>query len=211
MADRKPLLSRLVVRVALVALLIYLGVVAVGRYYAYCDYRMTMSPMAALKRTATTMFDPASETPDRFPASRYSGEGNFSEIEPGFFVGGSVPKPPPGAQAVLNLCEVEDPYQAETHVWMKIPDSSPAPELPWLKEAVDFVAKERKEGKIVYVHCAAGISRAGMVSTAYVMAEKGWTRDKALAFVREQRPQVNPNQAFMDRLLEWEKVVAAEK
>jgi hypothetical protein len=204
MADRKPIFSRLVVRVALGALLIYLGVVAVGRYYVYCDFRMTMSPFAALKRSVTF-----SEI-DAPPIDGLRTEGNFSEIEPGFFVGGSVYQPPPGVKAVLNLCEMEDTYQAETHRWMKIPDNEPAPELPWLKEAVEFVTKERNAGKIVYVHCAAGISRAGMVSTAYLMAEKSWTRDQALAFIREQRPQVNPNPAFMDRLLEWERVVLSE-
>ena len=201
MADRKPLLSRLVVRVALGALLIYLVVVAVGRYYVYCDYRMTMTPFAALKRSITFS---EIDTPH---ADAFRTEGNFSEIEPGFFVGGSVSKPPPGVNAVLNLCEYEDTYKAETHKRMQIPDASPAPELPWLKEAVDFVTKERNAGKIVYVHCAAGVSRAAMVSTAYLMAEKSWTRDQALAYIREQRPQVNPNPAFMDRLLEWEKKV----
>ena len=50
-----------------------------------------------------------------------------------------------------------------------------------------------------------------MVSTAYLMADRGWTRDKALAFIREQRPQVNPNPAFMDRLLDWQKAVVPEK
>ena len=203
MADRKPLLFRLAVRIALVGLLAYVGLVAAERYLRYCDLRLSMSPTDAVRRALTF-----SEPPPSVPLHS---EGNFSEIEPGLFVGGSVMKPPPSAQAVLNLCEIEDPYHAETHRWMKIPDAEPAPDLDWLKEAVDFVTEQRKSGKTVYVHCAGGISRAGMVSTAYLMADRGWTRDQALAFIRQQRPQVNPNPAFMDRLLEWQKVVAPEK
>jgi Dual specificity phosphatase, catalytic domain len=201
MADRKPLLSRLAVRVALVAVLVYLGVVAVERYFVYCDYRMSMSPAAAFQRAVTTILD---RDP---PPERFFPDGNFTQIEPGLFVGGSVRTPPPGVSAVLNLCEIEDSYQVEVHRWMQIPDAEPAPDLDWLKEAVDYVTEQRKSGKTVYVHCAGGISRAAMVSTAYLMADRGWTRDRALAYIREQRPQVSPNPAFMDRLLEWEKKV----
>ena len=197
MPDRKPLLSRLVVRVAIVAALIYAGVVGAERYYRYCDYRLSMSPSAALRQTLTFTEPP--------PAESFESEATFSEIEPGFFVGGSVKTPPPGVQAVLNLCEIEDRYKAETRAWMMIHDAEPAPELDWLRKAVDFVAEQRQRGKTVYVHCAAGISRAGMVSSAYLMQDRGWSRDEALAYIREQRPQVNPNPAFMDLLEEWEK------
>jgi hypothetical protein len=200
MADRKPFLSPLVFRVAVVSLCIYLGVLAVGRYLVYCDYRTRLPVFVALQRAVT--FD------DLVPPGDFEGGGNYSEIEPGLYVGGSVKEPPPGTKAVLNLCEIEDPYQAEAHRRMKIADGEPAPDLDWLKNAVAFVTEQRKEGKTVYIHCAAGISRAGMVSAAYLMADRGWSRDKAIAYIREQRPQLNPNPAFMARLLEWQKVVA---
>ena len=81
---------------------------------------------------------------------RFGQDGNFSEIEPGLFVGGSMSTPPPGTKAVLNLCEIEDPYQAEVHRWMKIPDAEPAPDLDWLKEAVgcERSRSRRRAGKI---------------------------------------------------------------
>jgi protein-tyrosine phosphatase len=43
-----------------------------------------------------------------------------------------------------------------------------------------------------------------MVVTAYLMAHNGWSRDRALEFVRQKRSIVNPNRAFMQLLLEWE-------
>jgi protein-tyrosine phosphatase len=51
----------------------------------------------------------------------------------------------------------------------------------------------------------AGVSRSGLVITAYEMQTHHWRRDEALAFVRSQRPQANPNRAFMQLLLEWER------
>jgi hypothetical protein len=132
---------------------------------------------------------------------------NWSRIEDGLYLGGAEPKPPSGTQAVLNLCEREDDYRTESDRWQPIHDSAPAPSLEWLREQVEFIETERSAGKNVYVHCAAGISRGGMVVTAYYMAHNGWSRDEALEFVRERRPQVRPNAAFMQLLLEWEKSV----
>jgi len=129
----------------------------------------------------------------------------YSEVEPTLFMGGRVSEPPPGTVVVLNLCEVEDDYKVDEQLWKKIPDAAPAPSLQWLREAVGFVDKAQKAGRKTYVHCAAGISRAGMVVTAYEMFKHDWPRDKALEFVRSKRTQVNPNPAFMELLLKWEK------
>src|SRR5262249_2337636 len=132
---------------------------------------------------------------------------NYSRIEDQLYLGGHVPKPPRRTRAVLNLCELEDPYQVEIHRWEPIPDAAPAPTLDWLRQMVEFIESQQKAGHTTYVHCFGGISRGGMVVTAYLMAKHGWTRDEALAFVRSKRPQVRPNPAFMELLLEWEKTI----
>jgi hypothetical protein len=132
---------------------------------------------------------------------------NYSRIEDGLYLGGRVAKPPPGTKAVLNLCETPDPYRCEVHVWEPIPDAEPAPDLDWLRRMVEFLEARRREGVTTFVHCRAGVSRGGMVVVAYEMLENRWTRDQALAFVRSKRPQVRPNPAFMDRLLEWERAL----
>jgi hypothetical protein len=128
----------------------------------------------------------------------------YSQIEDGLYLGGAVDEPPPGTRAVLNLCEREDPYCCEIHRWDKIPDAAPAPTLAWLRKNVEFVDTQRRAGVPTYVHCYGGVSRAGMVTTAYYMFKNNWTRDEALAFVRSKRTVVNPNPAFMDLLEEWE-------
>ena len=137
---------------------------------------------------------------------RQEGE-NYSLIEEGLYMGGDVEEPPPGTGAVLNLCEMEDPYRGDIHIWEPIPDRPPAPSLKWLRKKVQFIDRQRKEGVTTYVHCRNGVSRSGLVVTAYIMFENGWTRDRALGYVRSKRPIARPNRAFMKRLKDWEKVV----
>jgi protein-tyrosine phosphatase len=126
-------------------------------------------------------------------------------------MGGWVKQPPAGTRAVLNLTEEEDPYRCETHLWEPIPDNEPAPSIDWLRRMVEYIDTARREGKPTFVHCFNGVSRSGMVITAYEMFKNGWTREGALAFVRTKRPQVRPNSAFMQRLAEWERVLKEKK
>jgi hypothetical protein len=135
---------------------------------------------------------------------------NYSRIEDGLYLGGTVDRPPRGTRAVLNLCEQEDPYEAEVSAWRPIKDAEPAPSVEWLREAVAFVEANRAAGRTTYVHCRNGVSRSGMLVVAYEMRKNNWTRDEALAFVRRKRPITRPNPAFMRRLLEWEHVVKGE-
>lgn len=130
---------------------------------------------------------------------------DYSKIGKKLYVGGFVDRPPPGVVAVLNVCTYEDGYKAKYHKWMPILDAGPAPSLEWLKEAVEFVETNQKADRPTYIHCFAGISRSVMVSAAYLMKEKNWTRDQAIEHIKKTRPFVAPNPAFMDRLLEWEK------
>lgn len=130
---------------------------------------------------------------------------NYTLIEDGLYLGGNVETPPQGTRAVLNLCELDDPYQCEFHVWDAIRDARPAPSLDWLKEKVAFVEKHRSAGRTTFVHCFQGVSRSGMVVAAYLMKQHGLKLDDALARIREKRPGVRPNLAFMELLREWER------
>jgi hypothetical protein len=138
-------------------------------------------------------------------------EENYSLIEDGLYMGGDVGAPPPGVRAVLTLCEKEDPYRCETHVWEPIPDADPAPDLDWLRRRVEFIDAQRRAGASLFVHCRNGVSRSGMVVVAYEMYKNRWTRDEALAFVRSRRPAVRPNPAFMRLLAEWEEALKSAR
>lgn len=133
---------------------------------------------------------------------------SFDQIDEGLFLGGGVAVPPPGTHAVLNVCRDADCYEAPIHRWEPIRDGGPAPSLEWLRRQVEFVSAQVREGRPVYVHCRAGVSRSGMVVLAYQMARHGWTLEQALEHVRTHRKVVRPNRHFRKLLKEWEKAVA---
>jgi Dual specificity phosphatase, catalytic domain len=131
----------------------------------------------------------------------------YSRIEEGLYVGAHVPEPPPGTGAVLNLCDVKDAYEVGTYLHEPILDAGKAPSIEWLRRIVEFVDRQRRADVTTYIHCAAGKSRSGLVVTAYLMRKHDWSRDRALAFVRSKRPEIQPNPAFMELLAEWEQVL----
>jgi atypical dual specificity phosphatase len=135
---------------------------------------------------------------------------NYTRIDDGLYLGGHVKRPPLFTRAVLNLCEKPDPYRSEVHVWEPIPDGEPAPGIDWLRRQVNFIDAQRRSDRVVYVHCRAGVSRSGMVVVAYFMHKNRWPREQALAFVRARRSVVRPNEAFMEQLSAWERVVLGE-
>jgi hypothetical protein len=135
---------------------------------------------------------------------------NYSQIEPGLYVGGYVEAPPPGTGFVLNLCREDDPYRAEHHLHEPIRDAAPAPSLEWLERMVDLVEEHRQAGRTVFVHCRAGASRSGMVALAYLMREHGWSLEEALAEARRRRDVIRPNPAFKELLRRWERHLSPE-
>src|SRR4051794_12774883 len=64
---------------------------------------------------------------------------NYTQIEQGLYLGAYVKNPPPGKEAVLNLCEAEDPYDVAIPRWAPIPDTEPGPDVDWLRRQVEFI------------------------------------------------------------------------
>lgn len=53
------------------------------------------------------------------------------------------------------------------------------------------------DGKKVFVHCFAGISRSASVLITYLMVYKGWSFDLAFQHLKLRRPRVNPHSDFI--------------
>jgi hypothetical protein len=102
------------------------------------------------------------------------------------------------------LCEKPDSYSVELYRWEPIRDAEPAPDLEWLEQMVRFIDSQRRQGKTLFVHCRNGVSRSGLVVTAYEMFHNDWTAEQALAFVKVRRPIVRPNPAFLRLLSQWQ-------
>lgn len=78
-----------------------------------------------------------------------------------------------------------------------IPNANIAQHIP---EAVRFIDRELMSGKVVLIHCAAGISRSSSIAVAYFMAKFNLSFDEALAKVRRGRACACPNQGFENQL-----------
>ena len=131
---------------------------------------------------------------------------NYTLIEPGLYLGGRTPFPPPGTRAVLNLCQIPDLFSVEVSRFQPIPDGPPAPSLEFLQSQVDFIAAQRSAGRTLFVHCNAGASRGPTVLAAYLMQRDHLTRDQALARLHALRPAVHPHHLFMDLLSQWQEL-----
>ncbi|OWZ09756.1 hypothetical protein PHMEG_00017495 [Phytophthora megakarya] len=70
----------------------------------------------------------------------------------------------------------------------------------------DFIERARECGGRIFLHCIKGISRSPTVAIAYLMWYKNISMYKALDFVRQSRPIVDPNAGFIFQLTEWEQV-----
>jgi hypothetical protein len=134
-------------------------------------------------------------------------ERTFALIERNLYVGPIVEVPPPGTDVVVNLCEVDDPYRCEVHLWKPIRNGEPSPPMAWLRTQVDFLEAQHREGKTIFVHCLGGHSRSVLVVAAYLMHRHGWSRDRALEYIRVRHPMAAPHRVFMDSLLEWEQTL----
>jgi hypothetical protein len=129
---------------------------------------------------------------------------SYALIEPNLYAGEWVAQPPPGAHAVINLCDQKDPYRAPIHLDMPI-DGTATPSVEWLTRVVNIIDEQRSHGATVYVHCLGGVNRTGMVITAYLIHAHGWSAAEALAFAQSKRPQFSPNPVMLRFLGEWER------
>ena len=140
---------------------------------------------------------------------------NVSQIDELLFVGGQFrPRQWPalralGIRAVLSLqAEYEDqflgPPPART-LRLEVPDFH-APTIEQLREAVAFIAAAHVERLPVMIHCHAGVGRAPLTASAYLMS-RGLEYPAALDLIRRARPIVELNATQHKRLAEWERAI----
>ena len=72
--------------------------------------------------------------------------------------------------------------------------------FPKLEVAYNFIKKNSKKNANILVHCKCGISRSTSLVVFYLMKERGWDYDRAIDYIRERRPIVQPNPGFEEQL-----------
>lgn len=137
---------------------------------------------------------------------------NISQVDDLLFVGGEFAPAQwarlhtLGIRAVLSLqAEREDAFAgapAPRALRLPVEDFHP-PTIEQLEAAVEFIAACRRERLPVLVHCHAGVGRASLTASAYLMAG-GISHTKAFNRIRHARPIVALNRPQLERLVEWE-------
>uniref|UniRef100_A0A671WY94 protein-serine/threonine phosphatase n=1 Tax=Sparus aurata TaxID=8175 RepID=A0A671WY94_SPAAU len=112
---------------------------------------------------------------------------------------------------ILNMTREIDNFFPESFTYMNIRvyDVEATDLLCHWPDTYNFINTARKSGQAVLVHCKMGISRSGSTVIAYAMKQQHWTLDVALAYVRERRSIVNPNDGFMKQLQTYNGILNA--
>ena len=69
-----------------------------------------------------------------------------------------------------------------------------------LKGAGDLLNKLIKEGKIIYVHCTAGMSRAAATVIIYLVLYENYTVEEANNYCKKYRPIICPNYGVINKI-----------
>mmetsp|Transcript_16902 Transcript_16902/g.12087 ORF Transcript_16902/g.12087 Transcript_16902/m.12087 type:complete len:148 (+) Transcript_16902:69-512(+) len=112
-----------------------------------------------------------------------------------------------GITHILTVCSGMSPRYPEkfTYLQMDAEDRDDYDLKPKFKEAIKFVDQALENGGTVLIHCAAGISRSGCMTCAYLMWKNRWTFEQAWEFGRSKREQMYPNFGFQKQLKAFER------
>lgn len=132
----------------------------------------------------------------------------INEIEPELYIGNedaavteSLIKKHNIASVLACGSHLETPFQKELkYKIFEIMDDPRQQILHLLEEGIHFIQEERKQGKAVLIHCAAGRSRSGSFAVAYIMKTRGMPYEDSLKFVQKKRFEVQPNRGFAAQL-----------
>jgi protein tyrosine phosphatase (PTP) superfamily phosphohydrolase (DUF442 family) len=140
---------------------------------------------------------------------------NVSQVDDLLFVGGEFTPAQwadlsaLGIRAVLSLqAEREDQFDdrpPDRALRLPVEDFHP-PTIAQLREAVAFIAACRADGLPVLIHCHAGVGRASLTASAYLVTQ-GLDHIEAFDTIRRARPIIALNGIQQERLIEWERAL----
>ncbi|KAM9850239.1 protein phosphatase Slingshot homolog 3 isoform 2-T2 [Aulostomus maculatus] len=112
---------------------------------------------------------------------------------------------------ILNVTREIDNFFPETFTYMNIRvyDVEATDLLPHWTDTYNFINTARESGQAVLVHCKMGVSRSSSTVIAYIMKQQHWPLDVALAYVRDRRSIVKPNEGFMKQLQTYNGILNA--
>ena len=70
----------------------------------------------------------------------------------------------------------------------------------YFQQAIIFISQHINNKKVVFVHCAAGISRSASMVIAYLIYKRNISFEEAYTICKNGRPFISPNLRFVDEL-----------
>mmetsp|Transcript_26433 Transcript_26433/g.60171 ORF Transcript_26433/g.60171 Transcript_26433/m.60171 type:complete len:216 (-) Transcript_26433:3-650(-) len=140
--------------------------------------------------------------------------GDIDEVMPGLFLGGMEGAMQHdelrrrGVTHVLNAASYNlSPSAYDPHAFRYLilcAEDTPSENLKrHFDKTTSFIASAMSSGA-VYVHCYAGVSRGPSVVIAFLMMNMGMTFKDAYSVCKRARPQVFPNNGFVNQLMQLE-------
>ncbi|KAK7922778.1 hypothetical protein WMY93_009680 [Mugilogobius chulae] len=114
---------------------------------------------------------------------------------------------------ILNVTrEIDNFFPASfTYMNIRVYDVEETDLLSHWPDTYSFINTARKSGQGVFVHCKMGISRSASTVIAYAMKQYRWPLDVALAYVKERRSIIKPNEGFMKQLQTYSGILSASQ
>lgn len=114
---------------------------------------------------------------------------------------------------ILNVTrEIDNFFPASfTYMNIRVYDVEATDLLSHWAGTYNFINNARKSGQAVLVHCKMGISRSASTVIAYAMKQQRWPLDVALAYVKDRRSIVKPNEGFMKQLQTYDGILIASQ
>jgi protein-tyrosine phosphatase len=118
-----------------------------------------------------------------------------------------------GIRAVLSLqAERVDAFEGpapDSTLRVAVEDFHP-PTIDQLHHAVAFIQAAHAQELPVFIHCHAGVGRAPLTASAYLMT-RGLSAHESLTYIKRARPIVRLNARQMRRLHEWQQHLHAQR
>lgn len=76
--------------------------------------------------------------------------------------------------------------------------------LVWLYEAFQFINDSKNN---IYIHCVMGISRSPSIVISYLMFKNKWNFKKTFNYVKNKRPEIQPNSGFVEQLKKFDIII----
>lgn len=114
---------------------------------------------------------------------------------------------------ILNVTREIDNFFPESFTYMNIRvyDVEATDLLAHWPDTYNFINSARKSGQAVLVHCKMGVSRSASTVIAYAMKQQRWSLDEALAYVRDRRSIIKPNDGFLKQLQTYSGILIASQ